>query len=1582
MSNMFNGASTFNQDISGWSVSAVENMSNMFFEASKFDQDIGGWNVSAVENMGGMFFDATVFNRDITGWEVGSVTNMASMFEFASAFNQDISGWDVSEVVNMNSMFEGASSFDQDIRSWNVSNVLDTTDMFTNATIMDLSFSIPGGVGSGVASAADAQDKYMFFKYPVLDNISGTSTSIRDSQAWQQFHNSQGALSRDYGQVGNWDITGITDISGAFSGLANYNLPLKEWDTSDVTDMTNVFNGAANFNLYIGNWDTANVERMNGMFDGASKFDSYIGDWDVDSVQNMRNMFRGATVFSFSLPNWDVSDVTNMSGMFNGATKFDRDDVIDWNVSSVTDMSRMFEDATIFDQDISGWDVTDVTDMSRMFKNSAFDQPIGSWDVNGVTNMSEMFSGTPFNQDISGWDVSDVMNMSEMFENATKFDQDISGWDVSDVTNMDGMFSGAIEFKKNLGKWADNLGALQSSNNMFSGATKMIANPNPFSAYTQIPSTIDKEYWYSYFYTQPQVSNVTAATITDDSLNIVITLETSQPSSNPPPAPHDTLQYNYMLFQNIITPTDISWSPTNFTGNGSGSGNWIPTTTIGSQITVEASANTLYYIASYVANKAGPSGVSNLTAGDISFGLFQLQTNGPPSAPTSLVITRNSNNSSPTGAGFDGSWGLPLEDGNMPSNLSYDYRVLYSSSAGGPFTPKPNGVSTTLQNFNDSVTPGDYAMFNIFTNNTIGTSSFAQSQALKMYGLPGAPQSLSGTSGSSTTPNGHIQLTWDSPSSTGGFDSYQYVIERGGSGVIGTSADINFIDTTVTLGNTYTYNVKAQGVDADDGVLDDFSGNNAVVTNVLAFAPPDAPTVTAFATGTSGQVQLNWQAPNNNGKGILGYAIRVGESSGDYSFLGTQTTFTVPSLNNGQSYTFGVRAINEFIYGIGDWSADTTTVIPYKPPDPPTIMELVPANEEVGVVFSPPDDDGGYDPSGFLIQYKATSAPTWSDGPSVTFSSAASSYTSQVEYLTNGIEYSFRMRTFGGPDGTTPSTLSDTSNATPFTVPGLPQNLAANGMNVDGGESVNLTWSVPGTDGCKNVIGYDISYSGEIQDSVTGLTYTATGLSTGQSYTFGVRAKNAADSVSDFATVIATPITVPGKPIITSLGVGISQQVLVEWAPPNANGGSAITSYDLSYSSSSDPPPHLFNNVTSPNLVSGLTDGDEYTFAIRAVNTAGAGEWSFTQTATPGAIAVRSNGTTLYLTDPTAITGNSYNYNGTLYRIVDDNNISTYKNDNIVTSRVANMSGLFQGATNNPSNVITWDVSGVTDMSGMFANTTTFNQDLSYWDVSDVTNMDYMFYNAVAFDQSLYQWSLSSLSQNPPINFATDTSLNWTPTEKPRFRPQAPQHLSVVPADDNPSSLTVLWRVPPDTYSSLNEITGYQYEYSGTIGISQHFTTWLNVTPSEDGLHRSFTFTGPLGNLVTNDTYTVQVKAKTAAGYGPASQASCDTGTTQSNPPPPTLGATPLTSQSTGGNSYSLTLTWTAPSPAVPNVTYEYEFNTGPAGFTQWSSTFTTSNTSESSTFQGSSSSGNYARVRAKNSDGQVSSWAQSSALS
>ena len=52
-----------------------------------------------------MFHGATSFNQDISGWNVVRVIDMNSVFSRATSFNQDISGWDVSSVESMSSMF-------------------------------------------------------------------------------------------------------------------------------------------------------------------------------------------------------------------------------------------------------------------------------------------------------------------------------------------------------------------------------------------------------------------------------------------------------------------------------------------------------------------------------------------------------------------------------------------------------------------------------------------------------------------------------------------------------------------------------------------------------------------------------------------------------------------------------------------------------------------------------------------------------------------------------------------------------------------------------------------------------------------------------------------------------------------------------------------------------------------------------------------------------------------------------------------------------------------------------------------------------------------------------------------------------------------------------------------------------------------------------------------------------------------------------------------------------------------------------------------------------------------------------------
>jgi surface protein len=68
----------------------------MFYIAPAFNNGgsatINNWNTSAVTSMSQMFNFAYAFNQDIGSWNTGAVTNMAQMFGIATSFNQDLSG--------------------------------------------------------------------------------------------------------------------------------------------------------------------------------------------------------------------------------------------------------------------------------------------------------------------------------------------------------------------------------------------------------------------------------------------------------------------------------------------------------------------------------------------------------------------------------------------------------------------------------------------------------------------------------------------------------------------------------------------------------------------------------------------------------------------------------------------------------------------------------------------------------------------------------------------------------------------------------------------------------------------------------------------------------------------------------------------------------------------------------------------------------------------------------------------------------------------------------------------------------------------------------------------------------------------------------------------------------------------------------------------------------------------------------------------------------------------------------------------------------------------------------------------------
>ncbi|BAV94907.1 BspA family leucine-rich repeat surface protein [Ichthyobacterium seriolicida] len=111
----------------------ITEMGQMFEGATSFNSNISSWDVSKITNMEGMFDGAKAFNSNISNWDVSNVTNMGGMFSYTDNFNQDISGWNVSNVTEFSGMFNSAKAFNQDLSSWKVQKTTDITDIFNDS---------------------------------------------------------------------------------------------------------------------------------------------------------------------------------------------------------------------------------------------------------------------------------------------------------------------------------------------------------------------------------------------------------------------------------------------------------------------------------------------------------------------------------------------------------------------------------------------------------------------------------------------------------------------------------------------------------------------------------------------------------------------------------------------------------------------------------------------------------------------------------------------------------------------------------------------------------------------------------------------------------------------------------------------------------------------------------------------------------------------------------------------------------------------------------------------------------------------------------------------------------------------------------------------------------------------------------------------------------------------------------------------------------------------------------------------------------------------------------------------------------
>jgi len=441
MSGMFYYNLAFNQDISAWNVSKVTSIYRMFGDASIFNQDISSWDVSSVNYMSEMFAGATSFNQDIGTWDVSNVIDMSYMYRSATAFNQDIGSWDVSSVSNMSYMFRSATAFNQDISSWCVTNIVsEPTEFSTNSPLSESNKPVWGNCPSSLTPITDGNF------YSAIDTC--LSSNPLDGLC----------SNSEYGDMPDWDVSNVTNMSNAFAEKINFNADISNWDVSSVTNMSQMFYYNFAFNQDISAWDVSNVVDMSRMFQEAREFNQDISAWDVSSVTDMSNMFGYANTFNQDISSWDVSSVTDMGGMFYFAFDFNQD-ISSWCVINILSEPENFSIETpLSDSTKPVWGTcpTAPTDSTLaqavneclstnpengMCTNNEFGA-MPDWDVSNVTDMSYVFDGvSDFNSDISSWDVSNVTDMSYMFRSATSFNQNISNWCVTNITSEPTEFS-------------------------------------------------------------------------------------------------------------------------------------------------------------------------------------------------------------------------------------------------------------------------------------------------------------------------------------------------------------------------------------------------------------------------------------------------------------------------------------------------------------------------------------------------------------------------------------------------------------------------------------------------------------------------------------------------------------------------------------------------------------------------------------------------------------------------------------------------------------------------------------------------------------------------------------------------------------------------------------------------------------------------------------------------------------------------------------------------------------------------------------------------------------------------------------
>ena len=463
--------------------------------------------------------------------------------------------------------------------------------------------------------------------------------------------------------------------------------------------------------------------------------------------------------------------------------------------------------------------------------------------------------------------------------------------------------------------------------------------------------------------------------------------------------------------------------------------------------------------------------------------------------------------------------------------------------------------------------------------------------------------------------NAQLVVTWTAVDNATGYTVQWMSVGQGYNtgdrqATVTTGSTTRYTIPGLTNGTEYTVRVIATRTGADDGPPSD------EMTGTPRVPPPPPPPVTDLAqvmgvgvVPGNAQLVVTWTAVDNaTGYTVQWMSVGQGYNTGDRQATvtpGSTTRHTIPGLTNGTEYTVRVIATRT---GANDGPpSDEMTGTPrVPPPPPPPVTDLAqvmgvgvaPGNAQLVVTWTAVSNATGY-----TVQW-TSGGEDYNTGDRQATVTTGSTTRYTIPSLTNGTEYTVRViatRT-GASDGPPSAEVK----GTPFTTPGAPQHLGG----VPGDEQVMLTWDAPSSDGGSAILRYEyaIDDSGTWIDAGLDLEETVPGLTNVQQYAFEVRAVNSAGPGAPARTA-ATPLGMPSVPESLT-ATGGDGEVVLEWSAPADDGGAPVTGYEYRFAAGTAVPgdtPWQSAGLDLEWTVTGLTNGQQYAFEVRAVNSAGPG---------------------------------------------------------------------------------------------------------------------------------------------------------------------------------------------------------------------------------------------------------------------------------------------------------------------------------------------------------------------------------------